>query len=229
MNTLKITSKKKAPGLKAKTVLINAGPTHERIDPVRFIGNYSSGKMGLALAKEAVSRGAELILILGPVNYKPSIDNVSIIDVVSASEMATETVKYFTRADITILAAAVADYTPVSRSDKKIKRHKDNLTIELKPTVDIAATLGKLKKSNQILVGFALETDNENKNAAAKLKKKNLDLIVLNSLRDKGAGFGHETNLVSIIDRNNNIDKFELKSKEEVASDIFDKIEDISI
>lgn len=220
-------SKKKRLSLKGRKVLINAGPTHELIDPVRFIGNYSSGKMGIALADEASNRGADVVLILGPTHLKPSSLNIRTIDVVTASEMAGATTENFRGSDICILSAAVADFSPEKQSKVKIKRDSSNLSLSLKPNMDIAASLGSMKSENQILVGFALETNNEIENAISKLERKNLDLIVLNSLNDPGAGFGADTNLVTIIDRSNNIDKFELKSKTEVAKDILNKIESV--
>ncbi len=214
----------KRQSLQDKKVLITAGPTHEAIDPVRFIGNYSSGKMGYALAEECKNRGADVTLVSGPVSIsKP--DGVKVIDVKSASEMLDACLQNFPDTDIAIMNAAVADYTPAYSADKKIKRTKDDMFIELKPTKDIAAELGKIKKKHQSLIGFALETDNEEKNASGKLKKKNLDFIVLNSLQDKGAGFGYDTNKISILYQDNNIKKFELKSKQEVAKDIIDEIE----
>ncbi len=214
----------KRQSLQDKKVLITAGPTHEAIDPVRFIGNYSSGKMGYALAEECKNRGADVTLVSGPVSIsKP--DGVKVIDVKSASEMLDVCLQNFPDTDIAIMNAAVADYAPAYSADKKIKRTKDDMFIELKPTKDIAAELGKIKKKHQTLIGFALETDNEEKNASGKLKKKNLDFIVLNSLQDKGAGFGYDTNKISILYQDNNIKKFELKSKHEVAKDIIDEIE----
>jgi len=210
--------------LTGKSVFINAGPTVEPIDPVRFISNHSSGRMGIALADEAARLGAAVTLVLGPVSVRPSHTNVTTVTVKTAAEMKEASVIAFRRSDIGILAAAVADFTPEKTSDKKIKRGKGEITLTLRPTDDIAALLGSMKKKYQILAGFALETDNELSNATAKLRKKNLDLIVLNSLQDEGAGFGHETNHITIIDSNNNIDKFELKSKEDVASDILVKI-----
>ncbi len=220
-------SKKKRLSLKDKKFVINAGPTYENIDPVRFIGNYSSGKMGICIAEEAFSRGASVTLILGPTQLRPSDSRITVKNVISASEMAEETLKHFADADVAILTAAVADFKPLEAKVSKIKRDKDKLNLQLSPTKDIAAALGRVKKENQILTGFALETDNEEKNAKDKLVRKNLDLIVLNSLNDKGAGFGGDTNRVTIIDRSNKIDKFELKSKVEVAKDILDKIENI--
>ncbi|MFO7620402.1 MAG: phosphopantothenoylcysteine decarboxylase [Bacteroidales bacterium] len=210
--------------MKGKRILINAGPTRERIDPVRFLSNHSSGRMGIAVADAAADSGAEVILVLGPVNIRPANSNVKVIDVVDAESMANECISRFPESDIAILAAAVADFTPEHFEDKKIKKRDDGLILRLKPTTDIAERLGKMKKPGQFLAGFALETDNEVKNAVAKLKRKNLDLIVLNSLRDEGSGFGYDTNKITMIDRNNNIYKFELKSKEEVAADIIAKI-----
>ncbi|MBO7522816.1 MAG: bifunctional phosphopantothenoylcysteine decarboxylase/phosphopantothenate--cysteine ligase CoaBC [Bacteroidales bacterium] len=209
---------------KNKKIVINAGPTREAIDPVRFISNHSSGKMGIALADVAAEYGFDVTLVLGPVNIKPKHPSIKIVNVVSADEMAQECISLFDKCDIAILAAAVADYTPVVKASHKIKKTEANLNIELQKTTDIAASLGAKKRENQLLVGFALETDNEKDNAIKKLKSKNLDFIVLNSLNDKGAGFGGETNKVTIIDKNNNIDIFELKSKEEVAHDILDKV-----
>ena len=222
----KFLSKKKIDErpLAGKRVFINAGPTVEPIDPVRFISNHSSGRMGIALADEAARLGAMVTMVLGPVAIRPSHTNITTVAVKTAAEMKEASVRAFSKCDIGILAAAVADFTPEVASDKKIKRGEGEMTIKLRPTEDIAACLGKMKKEGQILAGFALETDNEIRNATAKLKKKNLDLIILNSLRDEGAGFGHDTNRITIIDSNNNIDKFELKSKDEVASDILEKI-----
>jgi phosphopantothenoylcysteine decarboxylase / phosphopantothenate---cysteine ligase len=216
--------KKKYNPLRGRRVLINAGPTREQIDPVRYLSNNSSGKMGVALADAASQYGAEVELVLGPVNVYPEQNSVKIINVTSAESMANECTKRFEKCDIAILAAAVADFTPEIVSEKKIKRSGNELIIRLKPTTDIAAALGKAKTSGQLLAGFALETDNELENAAGKLKQKNLDLIIVNSLNEKGAGFGYDTNRITIIDRYNNIDKFELKSKEEAARDILDKI-----
>lgn len=210
--------------LRGKRVFINAGPTVEPIDPVRFISNYSSGRMGIALAEEASRLGATVCLVLGPVAIRPSGRNVTTVDVKTAEEMKDASVEAFRNCDIGILAAAVADFTPETPAESKIKRGNGEIVIKLRPTEDIAAYLGSIKKESQILAGFALETDDEIANAKGKLQKKNLDLIILNSLRDEGAGFGHETNRITIIDSNNIIDKFELKSKSEVASDIFKKI-----
>jgi phosphopantothenoylcysteine decarboxylase/phosphopantothenate--cysteine ligase len=180
--------------------------------------------MGIAIADAAAEYGADVVLVLGPVDILPENRTVKVINVTSAGSMAHECLRRFTGCDIAILAAAVSDFTPDSVADKKIKRGDNELIIKLKPTIDIAAELGKKKKVNQILAGFALETDNELENAISKMKRKNLDIIVLNSLKEKGAGFGFDTNRITIIDRNNNIDKFELKSKEEAARDIIDKI-----
>lgn len=208
--------------LKGENILITAGPTYENIDPVRFIGNYSSGLMGFSIAKEAVKRGAKVTLISGPVNL--DIDNVNRIDVVNAGQMYNACIDNSSKADIIIMAAAVADYTPLRCEKSKIKKYKSELCLDLKPTVDILSKLGEAKTDKQILVGFALETDNEIDNAKIKLKKKNLDFIVLNSLNDKGAGFKYNTNKISIIDINDNIQSFELKSKQEVAIDIVNKL-----
>lgn len=209
--------------LKGKTVLITAGPTYEAIDPVRYIGNHSSGKMGFELAKEAANLGAEVILISGPSNEKVNHSLIRRIDVVSAEEMYQETHNHYKNVDMAILAAAVADFKPVSIASQKIKKKGASLTIELTQTKDILASLGE-QKTKQFLVGFALETNNELENAKIKLKRKNLDLIVLNSLRDKGAGFKKSTNKVTLIDNQENVSEFGLKSKTEVAQDIFNKI-----
>jgi phosphopantothenoylcysteine decarboxylase/phosphopantothenate--cysteine ligase len=210
--------------LRGKKVFINAGPTVEPIDPVRYISNHSSGRMGIALADGAAALGAKVTLVLGPVALKPSSAYVHTVSVTTAAEMTEASVEAFRECDIAILAAAVADFTPETISGTKIKRGRGAMVLRLKPTEDIAALLGSRKTQHQFLVGFALETNDEVSNAIAKLKRKNLDMIVLNSLGDEGAGFGHETNRITIIDRNNNIDKFELKTKGEVASDILHKI-----
>jgi len=221
----KLLSKKKShEPLKGMRVLINAGPTHESIDPVRFISNHSSGKMGIALADAAAEYGADVDLILGPVNIIPENSSVKITRVTTAESMASECISRFPDADIAILSAAVADFTPSKVENRKIKKETSILALKLKPTTDIAEKLGKMKTPSQILAGFALETENGIRNAKGKLKKKNLDIIVLNSLGEQGAGFGYDTNRITIIDRNNNIDKFELKSKDEAARDILDKI-----
>jgi phosphopantothenoylcysteine decarboxylase / phosphopantothenate---cysteine ligase len=180
--------------------------------------------MGIALADAAIDYGASVDLVLGPVNIMPQKFSVKVINVTTAESMASECIARFEKCDVAILAAAVADFTPVRVYKEKIKNKDSELRLELKPTRDIAVTLGTQKRSSQILVGFALETDNELENAKEKLLKKNLDIIVLNSLKEEGAGFGHDTNKITLIDHNNNIDKFELKSKEEAAMDILDKI-----
>ena len=206
-----------------KKVVITAGPTYEKIDPVRFIGNYSSGKMGFALAEECASRGAEVSLISGPVTIQAHHPNIRRIDVESAGEMYEAAIREFPTASAGILCAAVADFTPETVSGHKIKREKDNLILQLKPTQDIAAALGSQKKDGQILVGFALETNDETKNAQGKLERKNLDFIVLNSLNDQGAGFRCDTNKITIIDRQG-ATPYPLKSKQEVARDIIDRL-----
>lgn len=206
-----------------KKVLITAGPTYEAIDPVRFIGNHSSGKMGFELAKTAANLGAEVQLITGPTSEKISHHLVHKTNVVSAEEMYKETHKHFKNSNITVLAAAVADYKPETIAKEKIKKKENTLNISLVKTKDILASLGKIKKE-QFLVGFALETNNEIENAKNKLNSKNLDLIVLNSLKDKGAGFKKDTNKVTIIDKLENISEFSLKSKTKVATDIFNEI-----
>lgn len=206
-----------------KKVLITAGPTYEAIDPVRFIGNHSSGKMGFELAKFAASLGANVTLVSGPSSEKVSNTLINRIDVVSAEEMYNEVHKFYEVTDIAILSAAVADYKPKEVSNQKIKKSSSSMQIDLVKTKDILASLGEEKKA-QFLVGFALETNNEIENAKKKLNKKNLDLIVLNSLQDKGAGFKQPTNKVTIIDKLENISEFSLKSKAEVAEDIFNEI-----
>lgn len=210
--------------LTGKKVLITAGPTYEKIDPVRFVGNYSSGKMGFALAEVCAEQGAEVTLVSGPVSLQASHPAICRIDVESAAEMYEAAMKHFKKADITILSAAVADFTPETTADKKIKRKANDMVLRLKPTQDIAAALGALKKRRQILVGFALETDNELKNAQGKLERKNLDFIVLNSLRDKEAGFRVDTNKVTIIDRHHGLTVYGIKSKREVAQDIVEHL-----
>jgi len=210
--------------LSGKKVLVTAGPTHERIDPVRFIGNHSSGKMGVALAKRLQSNGAEVELILGPVAKSFDLSGINVTQVVSADEMYEKAMMLFGTTDVAVLAAAVADYKPTNVSDKKIKKTDSGLDIQLTMTPDIARSLGKVKRDDQCIVGFALETDNEIENATSKLKSKNFDMVVLNSLRDTGAGFGHDSNKVTIIRKDNKITEFELKSKEEVAKDIVDAI-----
>lgn len=208
--------------LSKKKVLITAGPTHERIDPVRFIGNNSTGKMGFALAEECARRGAHVILIAGPVSLKTQNPGIERIDVTTAGEMYEQSMKHFPECDAAILCAAVADFTPSVTSDTKIKR-KGEMTITLKPTRDIAASLGAIKRPDQRMVGFALETDNEFDHAQDKLERKNLDFIVLNSLRDPGAGFGYDTNKVTLIDRKESTG-LPLQSKKDVAKAIVDKL-----
>ncbi|HCY41063.1 MAG TPA: bifunctional phosphopantothenoylcysteine decarboxylase/phosphopantothenate--cysteine ligase CoaBC [Prolixibacteraceae bacterium] len=203
-----------------KHFLVTAGPTYEKIDPVRFIGNYSSGKMGYAIANELALAGAKVTLVSGPVEIKNTNPDIQVIRVESAKQMHEKCVSIFPETDGAVMCAAVADFTPVSFSDSKIKREKDDLVIQLKPTSDIAGDLGCLKSENQILVGFALETNDELSNAYSKLQRKNLDLIVLNSLNDTGAGFGVDTNKITLIGKDNNPAFFELKSKTEVAADI---------
>ena len=209
--------------LKNKKVLITAGPTHEQIDPVRFIGNNSSGKMGLALAKQAKNLGADVTLIIGP-NKLETVDGINWVNVKTADEMYKQVYASVKKADIIIMSAAVADFKPKNTSIHKIKKNNSTLQIELEPTKDILKSVGEIKTNKQLLVGFALESDQELKNAKDKLKTKNLDLIVLNSLNDKGAGFEFDTNKITIIDKKNKIDNFELKSKSDVAIDIFNKI-----
>ena len=211
--------------LAGKKVLITAGPTYEKIDPVRFIGNYSSGKMGFALAEVCAEQGAEVTLISGPVTLTTKHPGIKRIDVESAHEMYEAATKLFPKADIGILCAAVADFTPKTTADKKIKRKSNNLKLELVPTQDIAAALGAVKKKKQLLVGFALETNDELKNAQDKMKRKNLDFIVMNSLQDKGAGFRVDTNKVTIIDKHHGITAYDTKSKREVAEDIVERIQ----
>ena len=211
--------------LAKKKVLITAGPTYEAIDPVRFIGNYSSGKMGFAIALEAANRGAEVTLVAGPTHLKINHPLVNRIDVKSGKEMYEAALAHYKTSDINIFSAAVADYAPIHSADKKIKKSSgDNMHIELAETTDIAKALGAQKGAHQLNIGFALETDNEQDNAQKKILSKNFDMIVLNSLQDAGAGFGHDTNKISIIDKANNITHFELKSKTEVAKDIIDAI-----
>ncbi len=209
--------------LKSKQVLITAGPTYEAIDPVRFIGNHSSGKMGFEIAKKAANMGANVILITGPTHQNVNHSLINIIAVVSAEEMYHEVHKYYENTDVAILSAAVADFTPIQVFSEKIKKKSETLSLELERTKDILASLGDTKKQ-QFLVGFALETNNEIENAKLKLKKKNLNLIVLNSLNDKGAGFKGDTNKVTFIDNKNNVKEFQLKSKAEVAQDLLSEI-----
>ncbi len=210
--------------MEEKKVLITAGPTYEKIDPVRFIGNYSSGKMGYALADECASRGADVTLVSGPVSVSVSNPSIKVVKIESAKEMLAECEKVFPTSDVAIMCAAVADYAPAHTADSKIKReHQEIPVIELVKNPDIAATLGAMKKSSQTLVGFALETDHEFENAVEKLNRKNLDMIVLNSMRDSGAGFGTDTNKVTIFTRDSRCE-YPLKSKKDVAKDIVDAI-----
>ena len=209
--------------LSGKKVLITAGPTYEQIDPVRFIGNYSSGKMGVAIAEEMQKRGAEVTLVLGPSTIQVN-GGIKLIKVKSAEEMFNACEKTFTTTDIAIMSAAVADYTPVNTAKEKIKKTENNLSVPLTKTKDILKTLGGLKTGNQFLVGFALETNNETSYALQKLQTKNADMIVLNSLQDAGAGFGHDTNKITIFDKSGNVYPFDIKSKKEVAIDIVNTI-----
>jgi phosphopantothenoylcysteine decarboxylase/phosphopantothenate--cysteine ligase len=209
--------------LKGKKILITAGPTYEAIDPVRFIGNHSSGKMGFDIAKSAANLGASVILVSGPTVFNVDHSLIKLINVVSAQEMYDVCHQYFNEVDVVIAAAAVSDYKPKHVATQKIKKSTDNFVIELEKTKDILASLGNIKK-NQFLIGFALETENEIENAKAKIQKKNLDLIVLNSLQDQGAGFGKLTNKVTFIDRDSKVEPMELKVKEAVADDILNKV-----
>ncbi len=211
---------KKKTKIAGKKILITAGPTYEPIDPVRYIGNHSSGRMGIALAEKAVQMGAEATLILGPVDNVILSPRIRVIRVTTADEMYQAAVKEFPDSDVAILAAAVADFKPAESFDTKVKREKEELVLRLVPTPDIAAALGATKTNKQILVGFALETENELQNAMEKIRKKSLDYIVLNSLRDEGAGFGYDTNKITIIDKSGNRKEYPLKSKIEVAEDI---------
>lgn len=209
--------------LKGKTALVTAGPTHEAIDPVRFIGNHSTGKMGFAIAEHLARQGATVNLVTGPTSQHTSNPNIRVIHVVSAEEMYKNCTELFPQTDIAVLAAAVADYKPAKAADQKIKKKDDTLTLELIKTHDIAASLGKLKHNGQITVGFALETEQEQTNAMKKLESKNFDLIVLNSLNDNGAGFGYDTNKITILDKKG-AQSFELKDKKAVARDIVSAI-----
>jgi phosphopantothenoylcysteine decarboxylase/phosphopantothenate--cysteine ligase len=213
--------------MSGKTVLVTAGPTYERIDSVRFIGNFSTGKMGFAVAEELAERGAKVILVAGPTSLTAKHRNIKQINVESAREMYAASTENFGSCDAAILSAAVADYRPENVADHKIKKTADTetLDIHLVQNPDILATLGKMKTGRQLLVGFALETDNELENAKSKLARKNLDMIVLNSLKDKGAGFGHDTNKVTIITTDGTVTEGTLKSKAAVAKDIADRME----
>ena len=216
----------KGSQLKGKKVLVTAGPTYEAIDPVRFIGNHSSGKMGYAVAHEMSNRGADVTLVTGPVTSSKNVGNMKLVQVKSAEQMY-EACLQVNGYDIAVLSAAVADYTPGEVSDQKIKKAGEEIILKLKRTKDILRELGERKKQNQLLVGFALETDNEEKNALKKLEEKNADLIVLNSLNDKGAGFGHDTNQVTIFYRNGKQKQTGLKAKSEIAKDIVDSITEL--
>lgn len=210
--------------LTGKKVMVTAGPTYEKIDAVRFIGNYSSGKMGYAIAEECASRGAEVVLVSGPTSLNVHNSNIKLVRVNSAREMYEACNHEFPQCNAAVLSAAVADFTPQNVSDTKIKRKDNNLEITLKPTDDIAASLGK-QKGDRVLVGFALEKENELENAIGKLERKNFDFIVLNSMNDKGAGFNHDTNKITIINRSKEVKNYDLKSKVMVAKDIVDEIE----
>ena len=214
--------------LAGKKALVSAGPTYEKIDPVRFIGNHSSGKMGVAIANELKAKGADVVLVLGPVHPENIDPSIRILNVTSADDMYEACVSQSEDSDIIVMSAAVADYTPKTKSEQKIKKKDSELTIELTKTKDILKKLGEIKKVTQVLVGFALETNNEYDNALEKLHKKNLDFIVLNSLNDKGAGFQLDTNKITIIDKHQITETFELKSKKEVAKDIVTKIIEIA-
>lgn len=210
--------------LAGKNILITAGPTYEKIDPVRFVGNYSSGKMGFALAETCAQKGAQVCLISGPVQLKTKHRNIERIDVESAGEMYDEVMSRFYGMDGAILCAAVADFTPMEAADEKLKRENENLTLELKPTQDIAAAAGEMKMESQFLIGFALETTNEEINALGKMERKNFDFIVLNSLKDDQAGFGYDTNKICILHHSGIKKEFELKNKTAVAEDIVNEI-----
>jgi len=212
--------------LQGYKILVTAGPTYEPIDPVRYIGNHSSGKMGYAIAQELATRGAEVVLISGPVNLKPDHPHIQLVRVTTANEMYQSALTHFPHCHAAILAAAVADYRPKQVASHKIKRSENPLVVELEPNPDIAAELGR-RKTNQILAGFALETDNHIDNAQKKLQTKNFDFIVLNPANDPQAGFMADTNRITIIDKEQNIETFDLKSKTEVARDIVDKLEQL--
>ncbi len=212
--------------LQGKRIMITAGPTYEKIDPVRFIGNYSSGKMGRALAEECAQRGATVEMVCGPMSEKPTHPGIHCIDVESAAQMYEACVQIFPTCDAGILCAAVADFTPETTANEKIKREGDQMVLRLNPTKDIAQAMGAMKRADQKLVGFALETCNEQEHARKKLEKKNLDFIVLNSLNDKGAGFQHDTNKITLISQDS-MQEFPLKSKTEAAQDIVDHLKKI--
>lgn len=214
--------------LQGQEILITAGPTYEPIDPVRFIGNRSSGKMGIAIAEEAARRGARVKLILGPTRLMPQHPSIEVIKVETAQEMWLAAIDRFPNAQVAILAAAVADYGPAEVAETKIKKQGDTMQLLLRKNPDIAATLGQRKRADQLLIGFALETNDEEANAKSKLEKKNFDFIVLNSLQDAGAGFNYDTNKISILHKNNKIRKFELKTKAAVAKDILDEVVEVT-
>ena len=216
-----VPSKKK---LLNKRVLVTAGPTHENIDPVRFIGNRSSGKMGFAIAEAFAAEGASVHLVTGPVSLEVRSSGIEVIRVTSAAEMYARCEEVIDQVDIAVFNAAVSDFTPVRASAQKVKRGTEEWTLQLKPTRDIAAEMGKRKKKGQIMVGFALETDHEFEHARRKLEKKNMDLVVLNSMRDAGAGFETDTNRVTMVDRLGNVDRYELKPKAQVASDLVQRV-----
>ena len=207
-----------------KKALVTAGPTYEPLDPVRFIGNHSTGKMGIALAEVLASQGAEVTLVLGPTDLKPENQAITVVSVMSAKEMYEACTRVFPKTDIAVLAAAVADYRPKIFSETKIKKKEGEMSLELEKTVDIAASLGKEKRNGQLLIGFALETNDELHNAQLKLEKKNFDFIVLNSLQDAGAGFGHDTNKITILRRDGSKTEFSLQTKTEAAQDIVAEI-----
>ncbi len=209
--------------LRGKRILVTAGPTYEKIDPVRFVGNYSSGKMGIALAEACARRGAEVTLVCGPTSLGTAHPGIRRIDVESAEEMLREAMAHFPESDAAILCAAVADFTPAQVSERKIKSGADGLVLHLKPTRDIARTLGQMKREGQKLIGFALETHDEEAHAREKLERKNLDFIVLNSLNDQGAGFRHDTNKITIVSRTDSV-AYPLESKREAADDIVDRL-----
>lgn len=210
--------------LEGKKALVTAGPTYEPIDPVRFIGNHSSGKMGIAIAKELYHRGAAVTLVMGPSQYEFSAEGIAVVRVKTADQMYKSCHESYPGSDLTVMAAAVADYTPVETADQKIKKKSDSLTITLSKTKDILKSLGEKKNSKQVLVGFALETNDEKKNALEKLAKKNADMIILNSMKDTGAGFGYDTNKITIFDKSGQEFSFDTKSKTDVAKDIVDTI-----
>ena len=210
--------------LSGRKVLVTSGPTYEQIDPVRFIGNYSSGKMGVAIANELKDRGADVTLVLGPTQVPLPLEGLSVVHIHNAEEMLNACTAAFDTMDIAVMAAAVADYRPAMVADQKIKKNEETLTLELQKTTDILKSLGSKKRNEQVLVGFALETNNERENAINKLKQKNADIIVLNSLRDEAAGFGKDTNKITVFNRRGDEKAFEVKPKERVAKDIVDYI-----